>query len=190
VKPTLALDVDSTIWNTGSRVREAILEVTGEAPDFESVSTWTHVLDAYGEEATTEIFDRVLSPEAIRGRELYPDVAEVLLHLQRERGVKIHFVTRAYDPEAVEPHLDPWLREHFGPEIGLTVTAGDKLAVLREIGAFGMIDDRPETLERVADAGLWAAAMIQPWNRRLVATRADVHGFSDWREVPDLLPVL
>jgi phosphoglycolate phosphatase-like HAD superfamily hydrolase len=190
MKPTLALDVDSTIWDTGARVREAILEVTGEAPDFEFISTWTHVLDAYGEEATTEIFDRVLSPEAIRGRELYPDVAEVLLRLQRERGVKIHFVTRAYDPEAVEPHLDPWLREHFGPDIGLTVTAGDKLVVLREIGAFGMIDDRPETLERVADAGLWAAAMIQPWNRRLVATRAGVHGFSDWREVPDLLPPL
>ena len=70
-----------------------------------------------------EIFDRVLSPEAIRDREPYPDVAEVLLHLQRERGVKIHFVTRAYDPEAVEPHLDPWLREQFGPDIGLTVTA-------------------------------------------------------------------
>jgi phosphoglycolate phosphatase-like HAD superfamily hydrolase len=190
MRPILALDVDSTIWDTGARVREALLEVTGEAPDFESISTWTHVLDAYGEEATTEIFDRVLSPEAIRGRELYPDVAEVLLRLQRERGVKIHFVTRAYDPEAVEPHLDPWLREHFGPDIGLTVTAGDKLVVLREIGAFGMIDDRPETLERVADAGLWAAAMIQPWNRRLVATRAGVHGFSDWREVPDLLPPL
>jgi 5'(3')-deoxyribonucleotidase len=190
VKPTLALDVDSTIWNTGSRVREAVLKITGEAPDLEKISTWTHVLDAYGEEATTEIFDRVLSPEAIRGRELYPDVAEVLLRLQRERGVKIHFVTRAYDPEAVEPHLDPWLREHFGPDIGLTVTAGDKLVVLREIGAFGMIDDRPETLERVADAGLWAAAMFQPWNRRLVATRAGVHGFSDWREVPDLLPPL
>jgi hypothetical protein len=37
---------------------------------------------------------------------------------------------------------------------------------------------------------LWAAARIQPWNRELVAGRADVHGFSDWREVPDLLPVL
>jgi hypothetical protein len=61
---------------------------------------------------------------------------------------------------------------------------------LRDIGAFGLIDDRPETLERVADAGLWAAARIQPWNRELVAARPDVHGFSDWREVPDLLPVL
>jgi hypothetical protein len=64
------------------------------------------------------------------------------------------------------------------------------LCVLGEIGAFGMIDDRPETLERAADAGLWVAARIQPWNREFVAVRADVHGFSDWREVPDLLRVL
>jgi hypothetical protein len=188
VRPTLGLDVDSTVWNTGARVREVVLEVTGEMLDLESVSTWTNVLHAYGEEATTEIFDRVLSPEKIRDRELYTGVAEVLLHLQGERGVKVHLVT--HGNEAIEPHLDPWLREHFGPGVRLTVTAGDKLAVLRQIGAFGMIDDRPETLERVADAGLWAAARIQPWNRELVAGRADVHGFSDWREVPDLLPVL
>jgi hypothetical protein len=188
VKPTLACDVDSTIWNTGARVCEVVLEVTGETLDLESVSTWTHILDAYGEETTTEIFDRVLSPERIRDRELYLDAAQVLLRLQGERGIEVHFVTHGND--VIEPYLDPWLREHFGTGVGLTVTAGDKLAVLREIRAFGMIDDRPETLDRVAGAGLWAAARIQPWNRELVAARADVHGFSDWREVPDLLPVL
>jgi len=74
--------------------------------------------------------------------------------------------------------------------VGLTVTTEDKLGILHELGAFGLIDDRPEILERAADAGLWAAAKIQPWNRELVAQRADVRGFSDWREVPNLLPVL
>jgi hypothetical protein len=188
VSPILASDLDSTVWDTGARVREAILEVAGEAPDLEAISTWTHVLDAYGEEITAEIFDRVFSPEGIRTREPYPGAPEVILHLQRERGVKIHFVTRGHDPGALEPHLLPWLEEHFGPGVGLTVATGDKLAVLRKIGAFGMIDDRPETLGRAADAGLWAAARIQPWNRRFVAARPDVHVFSHWREVPGLLP--
>jgi hypothetical protein len=188
LKPTLCSDVDSTVWDTATWVREAVLEVAGDVPDLEAVSTWTHVLDAYGEEATTEIFDRVLSPERIREREPYPGAPEVLLHLQRERGVTVHFVTRAHDPGTMRPHLEPWLREHFGPEVGLTVTTGNKLGVLSEIGAFGLIDDRPEILERAADAGLWAAARIQPWNRELVAARSDVHGFSDWREVPGLLP--
>ena len=188
MRPTLALDVDSTVWDTGARVREAVLEVTGDSLDLASISTWTHLLDAYGEEATMEIFGRVLSPQRVRDRELYPGAAEVLRRLQGERGVRVHFVTRGY--ESMEPYLDSWLKEHFGQGIELTVTQGDKLTLLQGIGAFGMIDDRPETLERVAEAGLWAAARIQPWNRELVAARADVHGFYDWREVPDLLPVL
>jgi hypothetical protein len=188
VKPTLISDVDSTVWDTGARVREAVIEVTGEAPNLDTISTWTHVLEAYGEEATTEIFNRVLSPEKIREREPYPGSAEVLRYVQRERGIRVHFVTRSHDPEATKPHLEPWLKEHFGPRVGLTVTTGDKLDILRGLGAFGLIDDRPEILERAADAGLWVAAKIQPWNRRLVAERADVHGFSDWREVPYLLP--
>jgi hypothetical protein len=190
VKPTLGLDVDSTVWNTGARVREVVLEITGDALDLGVVSTWTHILDAYGEEAATEIFDRVLAPERVRERKPYPGSAEVLRYVQKERGIRVHFITRNHDPGAMAPCLEPWLREHFGPGVGLTVTSGDKLDVLRQLGAFGIIDDRPENLERAADAGLWTAAKIQAWNRGLVAQRADVHGFSDWREVSDLLPVL
>ncbi len=190
MKPILSADVDSTIWDTAGWVREAMLEITGEALDLESVTTWTHVLEAYGEEATMEIFDRVLSPGRVQEREPYPGSASVLRYIQKERGIKVHFVTRNHNPEAMAPHLEPWLKEHFGPEVGLTVTAGDKLPILWELGAFGLIDDHPDTIGRVAEAGLWAAAKIQPWNRLLVAERPDVHGFSDWREVPDLLPSL
>ena len=190
MKPTLCIDVDSTTWDTGARVREVVLETTGEALDLEAVSTWTQILDAYGEEVTTEIFERVLSPERVHEREPYPGSEEVLRHLQEERGLRVHFVTRNHDPGAMTPRLEPWLKGHFGPEVGLTVTSGDKLDVLRRLGAFGLIEDRPEILHRAADAGLWVAARIQPWNRELLAARPEVHGFSDWREVPNLLPVL
>ncbi len=184
---TLALDVDSTIWDTGSWIWSAVLEVTGETLDMETITTWTHVLDAYGERATTVIFERVFDPARIREREPYPGASAVLRELQVERGIQIHFVTHN-DPEVIGPHLQPWLREHFGPGVGLTVTTGDKLDILGELDAFGLIDDRPDTIGRAADAGLWAAAKIQPWNRDLVARRDDVHGFSDWWEVGDLLP--
>ncbi|HEX6709321.1 MAG TPA: hypothetical protein VF068_03235 [Rubrobacter sp.] len=187
MKPTLCVDVDSTIWDTGSWVCSAVLEVTGETLDMGEVTTWTHVLDTYGEKLTTAIFDRVFDPARIREREPYPGSPEVLRTLQEDLGVEIHFVTHN-DPEIMTPHLQPWLETYFGPGVGLTVTMGDKLGILEELGAFGLIDDRPDTIGRAADAGLWAATKIQPWNRDLVARRKDVHGFSDWWEVPDLLP--
>jgi phosphoglycolate phosphatase-like HAD superfamily hydrolase len=187
--PILGLDVDSTIWNPTPWICEAVHDITGGELDLESCTTWTHVLDVYGEEAATEIYTRVLSPDRVREREPYPGSTEVLRDLQQQ-GIRIHFITHNWDPEAMTPHLEPWLKKHFGPDIGLTVTVEDKLGILDSLGAFGMVDDRPDTIARVADAGLWAATMIQPWNRELVAERADVYGFENWHEVPDFLPPL
>ena len=187
MKPTLCTDVDSTIWDTGAWVCSAVLEVTGETLDMERITTWTHVLDTFGEKTTSVIFDRVFDPERVRDREPYPGAPEVLRALQESYGIEIHFVTHN-DPEIMASHLRSWLGTHFGPKVGLTVTTEDKLNILEELGAFGLIDDRPDTIGRVADASLWAAAIIQPWNRDLVASRSDVRGFSHWLEVPYLLP--
>jgi hypothetical protein len=183
------LDVDSTIWDLTEWVCEAVLELTGERLDLEAITTWTHVLDAYGEEVAMEVYERALSPRRVREREPYPGSPEVLRGLQR-KGIEIHFVTHNWDPEAMAPYLGPWLTEHFGPDVGFTVTTEDKLDILRDLGAFGMVDDRPGTIARVADAGLWAATKIQPWNRELVAGRKDIHGFTSWHEFPGLLPPL
>lgn len=187
---TLGLDVDSTVWDVAAPFIEAVREIAGDAPDLEAVFTWTHVLETYGEEATARIYARVLAPGRVQAREPYPNAAGVLRRLQAERGVRVHFVTRNHDPEALRPHLSPWLEEHFGPEVGLTITPGEKMRVLRELGAFGLVDDHPGTLIRVSEAGLWTAAKIQPWNRKVVDERPDIHGFEDWREFPGLLPRL
>lgn len=190
MKPVLAVDVDSTVWDTGAWVREAVLESTGEALDGETTSTWTHLLDRHGEAVTTRIFHRVNAPERIAEREPYPCAPEVLRSIQEEWGMTVHFVTRAWDAAAVTPYLTPWLRRHFGDGVGLTVVDGDKLPVLRDLRAFGVIDDRPDTIQDAADLGLWVAAKLQPWNREFVSSRRGVCGFEDWREVPGLLPVL
>jgi 5'(3')-deoxyribonucleotidase len=187
LKPVLCVDVDSTIWDTGAWVCAAVQELTGETLDMDRITTWTHVLDTYGEETTTAIFDRVFDPERVRDREPYRDAPEVLRTLQQNHGIQLHFITHN-DPRIIGPHLEPWLKTHFGHGVGLTVTTRDRLDILDELDAFGLIDDRPNTIIRAADAGLWTAARLQPWNRTLVASRSDVHGFSDWREVPDLLP--
>ena len=84
MSPTLCLDIDSTIWDTGAWVRAAVFEVTGEALDVDKVTTWTHVLDTYGEKSTTIIFDRVFDPARIRERKPYPGAPEVLRALQED----------------------------------------------------------------------------------------------------------
>ena len=183
---TLCVDVDSTIWDTGAWICAAVLEHTGEELDVEEVTTWTHLLDAYGEETTTRVFDRVFDPTRIREREPYPGAPEALRALREEFGIGIHFVTHN-DPETMTSRLHPWLADLFGPDVGLTVTTGDKLEIIRDLKAFGLVDDRPDTIERVADADLWAATRIQPWNRDLVARRTDVHGFHHWQEDRNLL---
>jgi phosphoglycolate phosphatase-like HAD superfamily hydrolase len=188
-EPILGLDVDSTIWNPVPWIYDAVHDITGGELDLEACTTWTHVLDAYGEEAAIKIYTCVLSPERVRERDPYPSSAEVLRDLQ-EQGVRLHFITHNWDPEAMTPYLEPWLKKHFGPDVGLSVTVEDKLGILDSLGAFGMVDDRPDTIASVANAGLWAATMIQPWNRKLVAERADIYGFERWHEVPDLLPPL
>jgi 5'(3')-deoxyribonucleotidase len=186
VKPILCVDVDATIWNMGAWVCAAILEVTGEELDVEEVTTWTHVLDTYGEETTTLVFNRVFDPTRIREREPYPGAPEALRAIQEHFDIGIHFVTHN-DPETMMPRLRPWLEEHFGQDAGLTVTTEDKLGIVENLGAFGLIDDRPDTIECIADADLWAATKIQPWNRDLVARRSDVYGFHHWNEVYSLL---
>src|SRR5215204_6528795 len=132
--PTLCVDVDSTIWDTGAWVCTAVLEVTGE-------------------ELTTLVFERVFDPARIRERKPYPGAPKALRALRNDFDIGIHFVTHN-DPETMTSRLRPWLEDHFGRDAGLTVTTGDKLEVIGNLGAFGLIDDRPATIQRVADAGL------------------------------------
>ncbi|MEW6637691.1 MAG: hypothetical protein AB1425_12870 [Actinomycetota bacterium] len=183
--PVLAVDVDSTVWDAATPVARAVFEVTGERLDPARTSTWTRLLESYGEEATAEIHARSLAPGLIPAREPYPGAPGTLRRLRRERGVRLHFVTRNPFPEEIEAPLLAWLRRHFGAGVELTVATGEKLPVLRRAGAFGLVDDRPEDLARAADAGLWVAAKLQPWNRAFVAGRPDVRGFATWRDFPE-----
>ena len=88
--PLLGLDVDSTVWDLTAWVCEATFDVTGEQLNSEKITTWTHILDFYGEEAATQIYERALSPHRVRECESHPGSSEVLRRLQ-ERGISIPF---------------------------------------------------------------------------------------------------
>ncbi len=86
MKPTLCTDVDSTIWDTGAWVCSAVLDITGETLDMGRITTWTHVLDTYGEKTTTAIFDRVFDPERVRDREPYLELQRCCAHCKKGTG--------------------------------------------------------------------------------------------------------
>jgi hypothetical protein len=120
-------------------------------------------------------------------RELYPGVVEAIETLHDE-GVRVHFITHNRNPDVMRHHLAYWLRSVLTVPFGLSVTkTGSKIPLLAKAGAFGMIDDKPSMLEEVAGAGLFAATIYQLWNRKLVESRPDIHGFEHWSEVPDLV---
>lgn len=183
----LCLDVDSTIWRMESVFSSVVYEATGIHYNYENMPHWDHFHQTVGHERANRTFDLVLHPERMSERELYPGVAEALQEIHQS-GIELHFITHNPNPDLVRVPLVRWLNYHLDIPFGLSVTAtGRKLKIMRRRGSFGIIDDRPDFIEKVADAGLWAATKIHPWNQEVVERRGDIHGFEDWSEVPQLI---
>ena len=67
-----------------------------------------------------------------------------------------------------------------GEPIQIIPSDESKLGYIRLLDAVGIIDDKPDTLIEVADAGLLAATIITPFNQKLVRKRDDIIGFRSW----------
>lgn len=184
----LGIDVDNTIFDFDTLVNVAMLDVCGVAYDYEEKTHWDYWFDLASEDSVVEAIRVALDPTKVMERELYPGVVEALEELY-DAGIRPHFITHNFfDPEKMRNALAVWLDEVISVPFGLSVVnTGPKLTVMRRKGIFGMIDDKPDFIESVADAGLFAATKIHPWNRELLERRSDVHGFEHWSEVPSLL---
>lgn len=180
---TLGIDVDSTIYDLTPGLIEAAQEITGEEVTKEQINEWGYLDTRFGGDTAHRIFVRALDPKRVSERTLYPGAREIIRVLGA-LGAEVHFVTHNHDPEGMRPHLVPWLEQHFPRRpVHILHSSESKLECLRDIGAVGIIDDKPATLIEVADAGLVAATLIQPWNRELVESREDIVGFFDWRHI-------
>lgn len=182
----LAVDVDSTVWDSVAFYREAIEEMGLVVPSVAEIDTWEYFYTRYGSEAANDIFARALHPDRITSRTLYPNAARIIRKLQREWHMRIIFITHNHDPEAMVVPLSVWLRSNFGDAVGVCVLHGSesKMEILKAIGALGMVEDKPSMLEEVADAGLLSLAKVHPYNREVVASNDRIRGFDDWVEVP------
>lgn len=182
----IAIDVDSTIWPAEEKYDEAALRLYGKPffpPNEERDWYDSEELREHFGENFSEIFQIALNPRDVYARTLYPGAREVIRHW-KEIGLGIHFLSHSYQPARMYSFLTPWLRQTFGNTIEVDVIPShvDKVEMLPEIGAFGIIDDKVEILEAAVKAGYYAGTKLHPWNRRVVAQNASIVGFDSWYE--------
>lgn len=188
--PILVIDVDSTIWPAEHKYDKAALELYGKPFWTDPVPDWYDhkaLVYRFGNDYW-RIFDRALDPSKVSEREFYPGVREALYALY-ERGVGIHFLTKNFEPERMRRPLLRWLEGVAPPGFKLSLTIrDDKTPMLEKIGAYGIVDDKPELLMKARRRGYWCATKYQPWNRRVVEENPAIFGFEHWGEfTPDRL---
>lgn len=116
---------------------------------------------------------------------LYPGAAEGVQRL-RQAGLEIHVCSRRAGKHAQSTHeallklgLPPLAGYHASPR-------ADKLAYCLEYGCGVCVDDKPETLLAVSDAGLQAFSLRWRYNQHLEG-RARITLCRDWPELSEQL---
>lgn len=188
----LVVDIDSTIWDMTSWTTQAISSLYGIEYKYEDHDTWGYFYDIMKPEQVHSVFDVVLDPRRVMARPWYPSCQETLRYLYRSLGIELHFVSHNHYPERMIEPITRWLKRSLGfddfvVEIG-RVDELDKVDYAREVGAFGLIDDKEETLkdayrENVHQRFL-LATKVHPWNRELSqGADAIARGFTSWTQV-------
>ncbi len=178
--PTLAVDVDGTIWSCYERAFDEVERLTGDRLNLADMTSYDYLFDRYSREIGIQAFAFATEPSYCVSRTLYEGCEKALKSL-KVLGINVRFVTHNHDPDRMRDPVTAWLQGIFG-EVPVDVmhTSENKADHLLEIGAFGIVDDKPESLENVADLGLLAMTLVQPWNKDLVFERPDVNGFVSW----------
>ncbi len=185
---TLGVDIDGVIWSPYGIAAAEINRLTGLNITLEDMVEYDSFHHIAGTDVAHQGFAKACAdPTTVMERELYPGVAEALQTLHH-MGISIHFITHNYDPNRMRAPLGRWLDEVLQIPFGLSLTkTGSKMPIMRRIGAFGLIDDRPDTLVEARENGFWAATYVQQWNELLLSERGDINGFYHWRDVPVIL---
>jgi hypothetical protein len=182
----LGMDIDSTIWDSTLFYHDALEDMGYPRLSHEDFISWDYHFDRFPREVVLEMFRRALDPSRLDERPLYPHVVEAIRTLREDVGVQIHFITHNAEPDALRTPLKKWLAGRFGGDVGLSTfhLKTPKLRKLNQLGAFGMVDDKPAFAVEVADAGLWSASKVHPYNKDVVLKDDRIFAFNDWREVP------
>ena len=171
----ILVDIDGTMRHTWPRVNAHILEATGvKLPD-----VWQEYDVArrtVGDEAANAAFEAVCGDYDLS--DWYPGAWSAMVELRRN-GLDPVFCT--VNPYRRARTIARKLAPLYGmpPHVERVESAHNKLKVAKRLGAVGIIDDKPSTLEAFNAAGYFTATYDHPYNRHVQVD----YRFFDWSEV-------
>lgn len=184
-KLTLAFDIDSTIWDAEPLYSEAAEELFGHGFSAEDVTHFYWLRDEYGPDFW-EIFNKALHPDWMHKREMYPGVEDVIEDL-KDMGIRIHFITHNVNPDLMRKPLKKWLQDHFG-DVGLSITSsGKKIPIMKRINAYGIVEDKYQTMRDALNEGYKVYGKLQAHNRRHIENNPYIATFDNWSEAKDII---
>jgi uncharacterized HAD superfamily protein len=178
----ILIDIDSTLYDAGPLLAECFAHV------FNMHEIPMHAWDFWTDQVSREAFDDMIdehfhAPEAIARQTPYAGAREAI-ERWKAAGHEIHIVSdRAAGSAAASAS---WLETHGIPFDRIVCERHiDKVAYVEREKIDIIIDDRPETLEGVAQAGVPAATIAYDYNARVRSLHPGIVGEPDWPALAD-----
>jgi hypothetical protein len=154
---TIALDLDSTLYDFATPARQAFLDLAikhGEKEEYfkggyQSWVEWRSPADVCGPEVFNEVLEIVHSPDVILAQAPYLGAQEVVTEVAEQHDI---FYISNRSPDSVDATQE-WLRKNDFPEANLIAMMQDKQPYLMECQY--IIDDRAKTLVQFVEDFYW-----------------------------------
>ncbi len=126
---------------------------------------------------------------------MFEGVSKVLPRLHRNYGFIIHFITHNEEiPHEMEIYLEKWIHDSI-PDLNfyMTVLNNQQSKIdfahnLRIYDLWGMIDDKPKTIQEAVDKEVpFIATMNWPYNQEVTSANPEVKTFDLWYEVTKIV---
>jgi hypothetical protein len=196
VKQAIIVDLDSTIWDINDLCIPAAAKLYPEIGAYsrDELTHWYALRDKYGPNFF-DIYIEGLKPEKIPEREMFEGVGDALLELNKDMDFLIHFITHNEAiPSEMEIYLEKWIHDSI-PDLNFYMTVlnhqGSKIDFARRLTIyelFGIIDDKPATLEESVEKEVPFIATIETtYNKETRVKHPQIHSFNHWKQLPDIV---
>lgn len=187
-KPTLYLDIDSTVWAAENEYDAAALELYGIPFNTGRWYANEELVETFGPDYT-KLFRHALKPDKVHERKLYPGAHWALLDLNNH--FNLHFISHNPFPNEFYRPVHKWLSMYL-MDFALTITPDSQCKINMmhdDMDAWGIIEDKAETIERAWLSGYDVLVREHPWNLD-VREEYGIMSFTDWLKVPDMVKEL